>query len=245
MKKIKFFFQRGLLTVRFLKLFIYVKYILFYYFFGKKIGPYGNPPKDIKEIGFLDKERFVHVDNRHKKYFNERNIYRGGGYIKLKSNSISLTLKEETVMIKKTFNGFFKILKFYNEIKTLNKLKEIENIPKIHYIDYASLTIYMEYLNGICLRRTGDSEGFFNIAVEDIKKNFERLLQQIHKNNFILYDLDIDNALIKANKCYFIDFADAIYAKPLPKFYSNYLRNYDREKLTNNIFSRLDKETIE
>lgn len=237
--------EKGLLLVKIIKVIRTVKYFP-YYFFKPKTFLFNSPPNEIQEIGYLDKDRKVHVNKEFQQNFSKDSFPNTRFHIKLKPGNISLVWDGEEVLLKKHFSGLSRFFKFYNEIFCYDRMKEIDNIPKIKYVNFSSFDIFFEFNEGLCLLPlTRENKNlirnkFAIDEIENIKSNITKTVNEVHSLDVFIYDLEMDNIIISYGQVYFIDFADSLYKGCIPNIIFEKFKKYDRNKL-NEIMSIIDR----
>jgi len=226
-------FAKGNFYVKAIKLLRFVQHNL-YRVIGKKIGDYPRPPESLKEIGFFDKKREIHTVADNEKYFKNSPIYREGNYTQIKPGLITLVKDSERILIRKSFKGLRKQSEFYNELVCLNRLREIDGVPNIRYVDYSSLSIYMDYIDGVTVSWKRVHPGLVINAdnIHLFKKEFSELLISIHQAGIILYDLKGSNMIWDGSKPYVIDFGDSLYFKKGIPDLAEFLMQREYSKMT-------------
>lgn len=205
-----------------------------YWIFGKAIGQYPAPPKDIKDdIGFFDKKRLIHTSDKYKHFFKEEILYEGGDYRKMHPELISLSFYEDKVLIKKWYEGINKYNKFYNELICLNSLSKTYIVPKVYFVDYTKYCIYMEYISGDVLSnlRRNKNKVVYPVRLDLMKEGFLKAIHKMHRNGIVLNDMRDDNMVKKELEFYFIDFADAVYESITIKIFFNKMKEKEKVKM--------------
>lgn len=232
--------------INILKLINFLMFIkgLFFYLFKVRDRSFKKLPTDIIDIGSFDQSLLIHTPKKYKNYFNSDNLPINTHYNPYKTDTIGLVLVGEKVLIKKTYKGNLKKrVKFYNEIICLKRMSFLKNTPKIHYVDYDSLTIYLQYLQGDCLlrkiRKTG--RGYEESESKFVKHCCKVALKKIHKNNIAVIDVGSRNIIYdqKEHDVYFIDFADSICGGLIPRRFMKFLQRRDEIKLSEAVLSKL------
>jgi len=238
-------FRRGTYIGKFIKLVRLFQHS-FYYVFRKKIGSYPEPPKNIEEIGFFDKNRRVHTETDNETYFSDLNLYRGGDYIVMKPGVISLMKRDDTIMVRKTFSGVQKYNKFYNELICLHLLRDIGQVPKVVYVDYSKCEIYLEYLDGLSVSRNR-LDNKLEVNAENfsfLKEGYATLLDKLHEKEVMMYDLRHDNMMIYNSSCYLLDFGDSVYTGNFLSYFTHKLKKIDFNLLDKELYRSATDESI-
>jgi len=238
-------FAKGIFYVKAIKLLRFVQHNL-YRVVGKKIGDYPRPPENLKEIGFFDKKREVHTDAENEKYFKNSPIYREGNYTQIKPGLITLVKDKdsERILIRKSFEGLRKQSEFYNELVCLNRLSEVDGVPNIRYVDYSSLSIYMDYIDGVTVSWKRPSPDL-NINPDNIgrfREKFMALLRSVHKAGVLLYDFKGSNMIWSDSSPYFIDYGDSLYFRNKIPALAETVRTGELEKLKTELIRYSESE---
>jgi tRNA A-37 threonylcarbamoyl transferase component Bud32 len=238
-------FRRGNFLGKFIKLLRLFQHS-FYYLFNKKVGSYPSPPDRVEKIGFFDKNRRVHTDAENQKYFSEINLYREGDYTEMKPDVISLVKLDDCVMVRKSFSGFQKYNKFYNELICLHLLRDIGQVPKLKYVEYSSCTLYLEYLDGLSVsRKRKDNKLVINSEnYVSFKKGYTALLSRLHEKEVMMYDMRHDNMMIFESSCYLFDFGDSIYTGNILSYFTHRLKRIDYKLLDKEMYRSASDESI-
>ena len=234
--------SKGLILVKLIKAIRTIKYFVVFSFNQREISFDPPPRNEIRKIGHLDKNRKIHVEKEFNKYFFKDSLFNEGSNIQLKPGNISLVWDGDQVLLLKHFSGLKRFFNFYNEITVYKKLCDIDNIPKIKYVDYSNFDIYFEFNKGLCLTRKNSNiiqKKYHKDEIESIKSNIDKTVSKIHSKGVFIYDLERDNILINGVKVHFIDFADSIYKGIIPSKLFNKLKEYDHIK-RNKIYSFID-----
>jgi len=196
-------------TIRFSQ---FLKYYV-YSIFRKEIAEYPNPPDSLKEIGCFDRKMLVRTSEEYKRYFDPVNLSDISQHtLPYKENKITLILDGGEILIKKYFSGSRKFNDFYSELICYNKIGHLDITPEIQYVDYEKTTIYMKYIDGVCL--AGRRKGIKEIAKNNnniIRDSFQSITKLLHNHGIIFYDMGGRNFVMKGNRVYIFDFSDAMY----------------------------------
>ena len=228
--------------LKLVRLYTFIKCLSFY-LLKIKIKSFPKPPSEILKIGFFDKNHNIHVSDQYRSFFTANNLHKGDDYTHYKPDIIDLVLVEETVLIKKTYKGSLKNrMKFFNEIDCLYRLNKLRNIPKIYFIDYENLIIYVEYIKGDCLHMIlGHEKGLSESSGTMLKECCIAVLKKIHENNLAVIDIQPQNIIYRASdKCVvFIDFADSVCAGIIPGKILRFLQKFDESLLSERVLDKL------
>ena len=219
--------SKGSYLTKFVKLGRFIQHCI-YFILKREIGEYAPPPESVSEIGFFDKNRFLHTEHEFKPYFNPSNLYKEGDFVHMKPGQIALAKSGDRIMVKKTFMGLKGINEFYTELVSLHRLRDISGTPEIVFVDYNSCTIYMDYIDGVVVKweRASLVKEADQIYSGDPLNEFHLLLKNIHDRKVIVYDLKGSNMLLSKEGCHLIDFGGAVYFGP---FLSRWI---EKRKLT-------------
>lgn len=230
-------------SLRVVKLFTFLK-CLVYLLFKVKIKSFPKPPNNITHIGFLDGGLMIHVKKEYMQYFNyHENISTDGSYTPYKKDQVQIVFIKDKVLIEKRFKGSLKKrVKFYNELRCLIKLSHLKNVPKIYYIDYNNLTIYLQFIEGDCLRIITETERKYpELITELVKNRCELILEKIHDNNIAIIDVWSHNIIYNPNEqdVFFIDFEDSICHTLICSKFLKFLQKEDKIKMTKEVLIKL------
>ena len=210
----------------------------FVFKFLKNINPYKLPPDGITTVGFIDKALKVHVDNQYKHLIRPLNLYTGGKFNPYKKGVIELCVFNNQLLIKKSYADNFRgVAQMHNEYSLLSLLKEFQIAPKVQYIDFKNRRIYMDYIDGLNLKRIVAQIEQYPINKEKIKKRIIEVISRIHANDILLVDVHAANILIINNQIYFVDFADAVSVAKFP--FAEALKREELKKLYTNVIKNL------
>jgi len=230
------------LILKFIRLICFLKG-LFHYLTNAKKVTCPKPPANVRYIGFFDSDFLIHVSENYTKFFNPQNLYLGGYYKEYKKGIVDLVIIEGIILIRKAYKGSLKRrLKFYNEIKCLSLLSQSNNIPGIYYIDYDKLIIYLEYINGNCLQIIINSIQNYPFSLRTrLSENCKNALKKIHKNNTAVIDIQPQNIIYNSDNqdVFFVDFADSVCDKYIPRSYMNFLQKLDESYLSKRVLEKL------
>jgi hypothetical protein len=216
-----------------------------YRIFGKRIGDYPPPPVEgLEEIGFFDKKRQIHTESEFEEYFKNSPVYRGGRFTPIKPGMISLVKDSNRVLVKKSYEGIRKQSEFYNELVCLNRLSEIDGVPDIRYVDYKSLSIYMDYIDGVTVSWKRPSQELIlnpdNIDL--LREEFTALLSSVHNAGILLYDFKGSNMIWSNSFPWFIDYGDSLYFRKKIPTVVDAVRTRELEKLKTELNRYTDAE---
>jgi len=199
------YIRKGVRFCRFLK-------HTFYFFARAKKSDYRHPPDGLRVIGNFDRKRLIQTEKKYEKYFLAENLNRDSGCRLYKKHKVDLVYDEGRVLIRKKFIGPRKFDDFYSELICYEKISHLNLTPDIIYVDFKKGHIYMEYIDGINLSiyRKGIKE-FAQNHEELIRYQFNKIVRLLHANGIIFNDLTGHNMIMKDEKLYIFDFADAIY----------------------------------
>lgn len=212
----------------------------YYYFIRRKVGDYPSPPNHLVEIGKFGSNTLVHTTEMNRKFFKRQNLNELNKEIKLsKENKISLILDGDDVLVKKRFSGKRKADDFFSELICFEKIGHLGYTPKLQYVDYKDMSIYMEYIDGVILSKS--REGVKEYAFEKgefIRVQLKKITDILHTNGIIFLDMRGANIIIKENNMYIFDFSDAIYFEESHLNLKTVKRNY--LKLSNFVDKRVE-----
>jgi len=225
---------KGKYSVKLIKLLRMLQHIG-YHLRSKKIGNYGQVPHTLEEVGFFDKENLIHIKKEFEHLIDSRNRYTTGEFVHNKPGRISLVSIDGKIFLKKRFNRFKKYFKFYNELICLHRLREIESVPAIHYVDYADLSLYIDFVDGFCLNKNWP---FSNSHLNTLKnrEGFLNTIRKIHEKDILLYDIKEGNMILADDKYYIIDFADSIYSGKWIFLLTSKMKSEEEKKIKKKIF---------
>lgn len=216
---------------------------LCYHLIKPKYDSFSRPSPEVVNIGFFDSSFLIHVKEPYTRFFSSKNLFIGGSYKPYKIGVIDLAIHKEKVLIKKTYMGSYKSkMKFYNEIECLDRLSHLKNIPKVFFVDYEKLVIYLEYIEGDSLQIILGSKQDFPVSlIIKIDEYCKNALSKIHENNIAVIDIQPQNIIYNSDKqdVFFIDFADSVCSSFVPKKYLRFLQNLDELYLSKRVLSKL------
>jgi len=236
--------KRGHFSVKFGKL---CRFFIHFFYFVKRhrVGNYPSPPNGVREIGFFDKNSLIHTYDEYKGLFNPDNLYSVGRYKEMKPGAVTIAEFKGILMVRKSFVGLQKYYKFYNELICLDRLRQVQNVPHIFYVDYENLTIYLQYLDGRSFSRNR-KRGKVIVNRDNYTKfynGFKDTLKKIHKHGVIMYDLRHANMMIEDTGYYLFDFGDSLYyGKMLAPFCEN-LKSREKLKLKHELIASIEDES--
>lgn len=191
------------------------QYINYYAYrvFRKRIDDYPSPPDNLKEIGCFDLNLLVCTPVKYQRYFDSNNLSDiSDNTPKYKDNSITLILDDCNILIKKSFSGVRKFSNFYTELICYNEIRHLDISPEIQYVDYEKATIYMEYIDGVCLTRR--RKNIYEITRKNkdiIHDGFLSIMNLLHSHGIIFHDMGGMNFVMKGDRVYIFDFSDSIF----------------------------------
>lgn len=233
--------SKGHLFVKLIK--IYRSFLhYFYYIMRRRVGEYPSPQNGIIKIGFFDKRCLVHTHTEYHSLFHPVNLYTDGHYTIMKPGVITIVHFEGMLMLKKSYMGIWKYHQFYNELICLHRLRKVHNTPRVIYVDYKNVTIYMEYLNGTSFSRNKKKgkvivhSGNF----EKLFKGFMFALNNIHNEGIIVYDLRHPNMIFNESDYYICDFGDSLYLGKIFAPFCEFLKSRERMKLKSELIKSIE-----
>jgi hypothetical protein len=208
-----------------------------------KFRSYPSPPSDMVNIGIFDKSLLIHTSEKYSHLFNNNNLHTETNHSAYKTGIISLELYGGKIFIKKTYHGTLRDkLKFYNEIDCLHRMVGLKNVPKIHFIEYNNLIIYIDFIDGENLERiTRQKMNYSDTIISKAKVCSKDALKKIHENRVVVIDIQAHNILFNSQEqqAYFVDFADSIYFSLIFKKLMRFLSKRDEIQMDERVLKRL------
>lgn len=229
--------------LKIINFFIFLKCFVFF-LLKNKVKSFHEPPNNIVDIGFLDKNLMIHIQEKYKHYFiNHDNMHKNVHYHPYKTDTIRLVLIDDKILIKKIYKGpLKKRVQFYNEIECLLRMSHLKNIPKIHFIDYDNLTIFLQYIDGDCLRNITETERVYPELISKlVKARCKIVLKKIHEHDIAVIDVWSHNIIYNPQEqdVFFIDFADSVCRSLFPRRLLKALQKRDEVKLVEEVLNKL------
>ena len=125
----------------------------------------------------------------------------------------------------------------HNELAVLSHLKELRLTPKVHFACLRDRAIYMDYVDGMNLKRALAKPDLYPINPSPIKKKILEAVRSIHAADVLLVDVHAANVLIVNEYIYFVDFADAVTVAKFP--FANTLKREELKKLHSKVLAYL------
>lgn len=231
--------------------------LLYYYFkiIRKKIGNYPSF-NNAQRIGFIDQDGLIHVPTKYHNHFNLNDLYFEGDFLCRDGSLLNVIIEENVILLEKKFRN--KYFDFINELRILHHLRNVDCVPKIHYVDYKNKSLIINYIDGYILREKiakcgalvrdidlksisenkseskeyADLETIMKLCVsKQLRNQILNSIEQIHEKGVIIYDIKIGNIIIKPYKSFIIDFNHSRFHKFMPKYIINILKKMDIELL--------------
>lgn len=219
--------------------------------FGIKVGKYKDS-NGFNQIGFIDMDGLIHVDQKYCHLIHPNDLYHEGDFLPRKKFTINVYLKDNQLILEKNFKNIG--YDFYNELSVLHRLRNVDCVPKIHYVDYKNRLIYMGYIKGYVLREKiaklcpeiRDIYKKLNgsklvipenhvdpaIVVKDVVSlellnRIRKSVEQIHREKVLIVDIKYGNIIVQDEKPFLIDFNNSVIFLFIPKFLFHDIKKSD------------------